>query len=52
MEASGANGDGPTPAVVDDGLDKGELRLVDVGGGLLRAGEEPTEGQHLEDGLH
>src|ERR1700752_2952570 len=37
---------------VDDGLDAGELGLVDVGGGLLHAGEGADGGQHLEDGLH
>ena len=37
---------------VDDGLDAGELGLVDVGGGLLHAGEGADGGQHLQDGLH
>jgi len=37
---------------VDDGLDAGELGLVDVFGGLLHAGEGADGGEHFEDGLH
>lgn len=37
---------------VDDGLDAGELALVDVVDGLRHAGEGSDGGEHLEDGLH
>ncbi len=37
---------------VDDGLDAGELALVDVVDGLLHSGEGADGGEHLEDGLH
>ena len=49
---AGAEGDALASAAVDDGLDAGELGLVDAGGGLLHAGEGADGGQHLEDGLH
>lgn len=37
---------------VDDGFDAGELRFVDVFGGLLHAGEGADGGEHLQDRLH